>query len=591
MTHHCGSCWLDIALASLAVIALNQTADAQGRDASLRSSFRRPVAMTLIEDGRWLVVANQRSGTLSIADTEAQQVTAELSVARRLSDLIALPGRKQLVAADDAAGQLILLRWRGGTVVESGRLDVPAAPIGLALSRDGRHLAVASLWSHRVTLIDLSPADVSENGVEWQIAKVIELPFAPRELCFIEHDEKLVVADAFGGRLALLDAERQKLLSVRELPAHNIRGLALSGDGRWLLVAHQAISPLARADREDIHWGTLLRNNLRWLSCEYVAGQYADLLAASRLEFLGGTGNGAADPGEVLATDDGRIAMALSGSDAVLLDRSSAPGYQRIGVGRRPTALAADRNKKLIYVANTLSDSISVIDTSEGRALADISLGPQPELSLADQGELLFYDGHLSHDGWMSCHSCHTDGHTNGQRVDNFTDGSYGDPKRVLSLLGTGDSGPWAWNSSMADLERQVRNSIASTMQGREPAERQVAALVAFVRSLDVPPVAAPSDPAAVVAGRQLFSELDCQRCHLPPAYTSPGVFDVGLADESGHHEFNPPSLRGLSQRDRYFHDNRAEGLADVFLRFHHELPRKLSDDEIAELLAFLRSL
>jgi YVTN family beta-propeller protein len=330
---------------------------------------------------------------------------------------------------------------------------------------------------------------------------------------------------------------------------------------------------------------------LRWLSPEYVAGEHAELLAASRLEFLGGTGSGAADPGEVLALPEGRIAIAASGINAVLLSRFDTVGYQRVEVGRRPTALAARKDGKRLYVANTLSDSISVLDASERRVITEVALGPQPELSLADRGELLFYDGRLSHDGWMSCQSCHPDGHTNNQLVDNLTDGGYGDPKRVLSLLGAGDTPPWAWDASMADLERQARVSVTSTMQGAEPAHEQVAALAAFVRSLKPPPQTDPSDPKAVDAGRQLFDRLGCPQCHPSPWYTSPGLFDVGLSDENGHHEFNPPSLRGVGHRDRYFHDNRADTLADVFSKHRHQVPRELSKQEVNELAAFLRTL
>ncbi|HEV3343764.1 MAG TPA: cytochrome c peroxidase [Pirellulales bacterium] len=544
-----------------------------------------------MDNDRWLLVANQRSGTVSVIDTVGGKVAAERPVGGRLSDIVALPEGGHLVVADEGAGQLILLRWFEATLAEVGRLDVPAAPVSLELSPDGQVLAVSSLWAHRVTLVEVSSDKRDIPGDGWRIAKTIELPFAPRKMCFVERGRKLVVADAFGGRLGIVSTDRAELLSLRELPGHNVRGLTLSADGHWLLVAHQVISRLARADREDIHWGTLLRNNLRWLSPEYVVGPEANLLAASRLEFLGGTGNGAADPGEVLALPDGRIALAVSGINSVLLSRTDAVGYQRVEVGRRPTALVARTDGKQIYVANTLADSISVVNASEGRVVSEVTLGPQPELSLADRGELLFYDGRLSHDGWMSCQSCHPDGHTNNQLVDNFTDGGYGDPKRVLSLLGAGDTPPWAWDASMADLERQARFSITSTMQGAEPTDEQAAALAAFVRSLKPPPRADPSDAKAVDAGRQLFDRLGCQQCHPAPWYTSPALFDVGMSDENGHREFNPPSLRGVAHRDRYFHDNRADTLADVFGKHRHQMPRELSKQEVDELAAFLGTL
>ena len=52
-------------------------------------------------------------------------------------------------------------------------------------------------------------------------------------------------------------------------------------------------------------------------------------------------------------------------------------------------------------------------------------------MTAADRGERLFFDGRLSHDGWLSCQSCHTDGHTNNALADTLGDGSFGAAKRL----------------------------------------------------------------------------------------------------------------------------------------------------------------
>ena len=91
--------------------------------------------------------------------------------------------------------------------------------------------------------------------------------------------------------------------------------------------------------------------------------------------------------------------------------------------------------------------------------------------------------------------------------------------------------------------------------------------------------------------GRALFKSRDCVDCHTPPTFTSDSTFHVGLVDERNRRLFNPPSLRGVSQRDRLFHDGRAESLEDVLLRFRHQLDAPLSKKEAAALLEYLRSL
>jgi YVTN family beta-propeller protein len=248
-----------------------------------------------------------------------------------------------------------------------------------------------------------------------------------------------------------------------------------------------------------------------------------------------------------------------------------------------------------LFVANTFSDSISIVDVVNAKQIDQVSLGPQPKLSLAERGEMLFFDSRLSHDGWMSCHSCHTDGHSNGQLNDNLSDGSFDAPKRVLSLLGVGQTGPWAWNGKVETLEQQVRNSIQKTMQGEPPTDEQIAALVAFLETLPAPPVQADLTPSRSAAeihrGEELFHSLDCQRCHAPPTYTSPQSYDVGLTDSVGNKEFNPPSLRGVGRRHALFHDSRATSLTDVLANHKHQLSRELSTSELNSLLQFLRSI
>jgi cytochrome c peroxidase len=204
----------------------------------------------------------------------------------------------------------------------------------------------------------------------------------------------------------------------------------------------------------------------------------------------------------------------------------------------------------------------------------------------------LFFDGRLSVEGWMSCHSCHSDGHTNALRSDTLADGSYGAPKRVPTLGGVGDTAPWAWNGSMARLEEQVSQSIRTTMHGPRPIERQVADLTAYLRTLTPPP--APHRGQAnesLRRGKAVFESLGCVRCHAPPSYTTPRTYEVGLEDELGKTAFNPPSLRGVAQGTAFLHDGRAVRLKEVFTRHRHQVPANLARKDLDDLLSFLRTL
>jgi hypothetical protein len=122
-----------------------------------------------------------------------------------------------------------------------------------------------------------------------------------------------------------------------------------------------------------------------------------------------------------------------------------------------------------------------------------IDFGSQAVRGFAAYGEELFFDARLSLDGWFSCHSCHSDGHTNGLLNDNQGDDSFNTPKKILTLLGGGETEPWAWSGSQIDLRNQVQKSIEFTMagpseHGPRSSDREIEALTAFISSLEPAP-------------------------------------------------------------------------------------------------------
>lgn len=557
--------------------------------AALASRSRQPVALAF--SANRLYVANARSGSLSVIDPDTSNVVAEYDVGRSLADVAPLPDGRHLLAVDRAGDALVLLDLRDGDARVAARRDVSPDPTRVVVAPDGATCAVASTATRRLTLVTLQTSD---DPPALTITGTLDLPFSPRAMVAVGGWNKLIIADAYGGKIAVVDPKQGTLESVHALPAHNIRGLALSADGQTLVVVHQVLRRLARTSFEDVHWGSLLSNHLRILKVDAVLSAHSDsdLLRNSRLLDLGNTGNGAGDPSAVVFDRDGGVAVALGGVDEVALGRGPSARLHPVGVGRNPTALAVDRDGKALYVADTLDDTVSVIDLPTGLWRKKITLGPRPEPTPAERGERLFFSARLSHDGWMSCHSCHTDGHTNGLLSDTLGDESYGAPKRIPSLLGVGATGPWAWNGSIERLEDQVRKSVETTMQGKPPTDDQVAALTAYLAALPPPrSFGPPSDDQAVARGRAIFETRKCAECHAPPAYTAAGKYDVGLEDAVGNRRFNPPSLLGVGRREPFFHDGRAATLEDVFLKHRHPRDAEWTDREAADLTAYLRTL
>ena len=389
--------------------------------------LRYPAGIALADHGHLLLTANQRSGTVSIVDLTQARVRAEIPVGKSLSAIASIGDGDHFLVTDFAGHGLHLMAYRNGELKRITSLGVSPYPASVVADKDGRRCFVASLWSRKLTIVDI--VHEASQAVRLKVAKTISLPFPPR-LQLLDSDGRiLVVADAFGGNLAVVQVPQA--LAVKSIPGHNIRGLAWSTDGKRLLVSHQTLNRLAYTSPEDVHWGSVVSNVLRFLDRDALESPGKDVLAGSDLLQLGDVGNGAGDPASLAVAKDGAVFVALAGVGEVAAVGPGLADVHRVHVGTRPTALMLNsdgiRALRGRHIRRRHHDCFPIAPGE--KTPIRISLGPQPELSAAERGERLFFDAHLSHDNWMSCHSCHTDGHSSDGLADTLGDGSFGAPK------------------------------------------------------------------------------------------------------------------------------------------------------------------
>ncbi len=558
------------------------------------SEICRPTSACWNETAEKLLIGNQ-NGTIVVIDTESNAVVQNHSLGEWISDVAVVDSEKSLFAATDFKnGKLICFQLTDSGLSVVWETKTCKYPNSIAVDPKTNSLVVSGLWSRQLTLV----RSVSESGSGIE-TKTLDLGFNPGQMAWAPTGQ-LIVADAFGQSLAACILSPFSISGQVEMTGHRTGGLVVDPSRGALLLSDQKLNPLARANRNDVHWGLIIANGIRTLpldSLQNLDGQKAADLNRSFSSYpVGIPGDAKADLGSMAISSTGKLAVTIGGADQVAIGEGPLDGFAFVNVGQRPIAVCISHDGKRVYVANQMSDSVSVVDAVDFDTTKTIALTDNKVTSLVEQGRRLFYSGGLSHDGWMSCHSCHVEGHTSGMLIDNQSDGSFGTPKRIFSLLGHGETTPLAWNGSLPDIESQVRKSIEVTMQSDDPVdEAHVAALTAFVKSLPAPPslsaARARQNRDAIESGKKLFAELNCNQCHQYPQFTSEQQFDVGLKDEKGLAKFNPPSLIGAGQRKLFFHDGRATSITDVVTKFEHQIPRPLSPEEMSDLIEFLKSL
>ena len=559
-----------------------------------------PVALDFSADGELLFVANRDGASVSVLCRKTREPVREFEVRGQPIDL--LVSGEQVLVLDRQHSKL---RVYDGTGKQQAEHELLAPPARMTSNADGDQVFVASTFG-RVLLSFMRVGD------EWARCSSCKLPFPPLEMKCV--DDRLLVAGAFEAELALLDCSqiqrRIDILQLAQLRGHNIRGIELIDEEIYLTL--QELNPLAHSSRDDVHWGNLLANKLVHFPTEALlertkGGEAIPLssdesprdLNLSRTDFeLGEPGNGSGDPGRLLYdASEQRLFILLTGSSQLLeFDLAQQEILRRIDTGTAPRAIASKNGR--LAIANQFSDSLSWITFREdepGIRKTHVTPLADSKPTAVQRGEQLFFDSRLSHDGWMSCHSCHSNGHSSGQLNDNQSDGGFGAAKRIPSLLGVAHTAPWGWTGQFASLEQQVKNSIELTMHGDGLNSDQVDDLVAYMNSLQVPDWAdghsAVGGDAKLVQGKELFRNLGCSACHQSDRnFTSSKTYDVGWEDRQGNKRFNPPSLLGLRVRPRLFHDARSN-LETMLELGEHKLQRELSESEQQQLLRYLKSL
>lgn len=232
-------------------------------------------------------------------------------------------------------------------------------------------------------------------------------------------------------------------------------------------------------------------------------------------------------------------------------------------------------------------------------------------------GHKLFMDPRLSVDGSRSCYSCHVNerGNADGRKLA-LGPGDKPLTRNTPTIWNVGYYPELYWDGRADSLEAQGKGALKGGNMGlgdgldAKAAEigalpeykdaftavfslaegapvtvdHVVQALSAYERTLLC---GDPADPRSEAAerGKTLFEgEAGCAACHAPPLYTDLAYHDLGInfdnkgkprkdpdpgrGKPSGKPEdegrFRTPSLRNVAKTAPYFHDGRAETLADA---------------------------
>lgn len=533
-----------------------------------------------------------RSGLVCHLDGESGKIQQSYQATNQIVDGVAVGRRidtadSLVVVVANAVERAIIAVDPDNVEASSRRIVLDFMPHRLAATESGAVICVLGYWSRQVQLLKW------DEGILELIGDSQELSFVPGNMTPVG-DRGFAISAAFGAELAWLDIDADSASGpvVRNFNGHHVGGITADLATDRLLVAHQKLTRNARTTFDDIHWGNLMQNVVTVFSLGQFCDPSVKNLVPTKTYSLGDVGDGFADPAGIMPWGEG-FAVVSSGTDQLMIHDGKRV-KQKLALPRVPTALAAPGDGRLLVTCRGAGTVIG-IEADDAGALS-IAWQVASESEPMSEGEQLFRDARLSHDGWMSCSSCHVDGHTCDLLADTRGDGTFGAAKKIPSLFGVVETAPYGWLGNKLDLASQLHSTMETTMRPDQPRTDVVEPLVAYLQQLALPSEWATLEQHAkandveVQRGKLLFEQAGCVRCHAPPEKTTANVYDVGLVDELGHREFNPPSLRGVGYRRRLMHDGRATSVREVLQGLKHQVPEELSEADVQALLRYLTS-
>ena len=579
------------------------------------ATHRSPIALALSADGSRLLTANQTADSVSLIDPQVGQVLAELTTGNKPAGVAFSPDGRIAAVTHWYGYDLAILEVGENALKERARVAVGPEPRGVVFSTDGKTAFVAVGVSNEVVRVDIASATVTGR---------LPVGREPRNLALTPDGATLLVGCSRAGTVAQIDTSAWQVRNSVAIDGANLRQIAIDPEKGVAYIANLKNRGFATT-KGNIDIGWVLGQRLSRIP---LTGDdpYATIT-------LDPQGEAASDAHGVALSPTGKfLAVSLGGSHEVMLFRTDkrrlpwrangsrdlmAPEllnndgrFQRIPLGGRPTELAFAPDGKTLYVANYLGDSVQAIDAEQGRLIRTIPLGGPSEPSLARRGEILFHDASRSFNQWYSCGTCHSDGgHTNGLDFDTMNDGWHDfstsherSRKKVPTLRRVTKTGPWTWHGWQAEIDDAMIESFTKSMQGSSPSDEDVKAIVAYLGTLDFPPnpnrTAEGGLSEAAKRGEAVYqsSKAACATCHGGPELTDGKIHDVGLGERGEVYKgYNPPSLRGLYDKDPYLHDGRAADLRETMTRWHN--PEQvtglggLNQNELEDLLEYLKTL
>lgn len=587
--------------------------------------YKTPINLAIRPGGREIYVACEASDSVVVVDMETRKAVAEIPAGGNPADVTFTPDGKLAFVSNRRDDTVTVIDTASRKPLRN--IPVGDEPHGLLTDKDGKRLYVLNTAADDIFVFDIPSfrqvKTLAAGRGPWSLARSPD----GATIMATNHLSRLAYRAPLVGEVTAMETSEVMVADRRAIAGANLLlGIDWHPSGKYALATLNRTKTLVPMTR--LLQGWTITNGLAVL---WADGRTDEVL-------LDEPNHGFADATDVAITPDGRYALVTSaGTNRVgvvdlnilttRLERATEherkeifPNHlglatefivKQIATGDSPRGLAISGN--CAYVANSLDDSLSVIDWKTMTAAARIDLGGPKTISQIRRGERLFNSSNISFHRQFACHTCHPDGHVDGLTYDIEADGIGISPVDNRTLRGIFDTAPFKWEGTNATLMQQCGPRLSVFFTRLSPfTPEQLDALDMYITTIprapnrhhtpNTPYTAAQSrgrlmfERAATNDGREIPVTMRCVSCHFPPYYTDRRIHDVGTKqpnDRTGN--MDVPHLNNIYDSAPYLHNGMAPTLEEIWTVFNpedrHGVTNDMTKDQLNDLIEYLKTL
>lgn len=409
--------------------------------------------------------------------------------------------------------------------------------------------------------------------------------------------------DTVAACVSVIDTESfQKVKDIQLANGSNaLRSMALSPDGRYLLITHNLGRfqvPTSQLQQGWMNTNAMSVVNLSTLRCEGAVLLDEPERGAAGVWDIKCTSN------QIVVSHSGTHEISIIDYPAFIAKYEQYPQKDALSYDlrflyglRKRVALVGNGPRDFIIkegraiVPTYFSDTLNVVDLNT-TDIRPIALVKNRVESRINRGEKYFNDAEYCFQNWQSCNGCHPgDARMDAMNWDLMNDG-IGNSKNCKSLLLSHVTPPAMISGIRASSYVAVRTGY-KYIQFTDLPEEFATCVDEYLLSLK--PLPSPylvngelSEKAK--RGRKIFDKFMCGECHSGPYYTDMQMHRIGerVEFEKG---WDTPTLCEVWRTAPYLFDGRAATMEEVFKVYKHGIDKKISAKEADELAEYVNSL